>query len=165
VREAYIVAAGRIVDGAGRLDAVEEVERGLAARGVTAEQLVIDPLEAGWDTPVAAGHFRSGCAPIEALAVARRAILAGEARAFVIRGEDLLRTRYRQDKALRSRLMTIYGDACPIPLAYTNLARAFMRRRAMTQDVFLRLAAALYQNYVRTAEAHGWWISPDGSSC
>lgn len=160
MHKACIVAAGRVIDGQGSLQSVEAIERQLIAADVQHVSLTIDPLEAGWDTPVAPGHFRSGCAPIEAIASAQEMIASGQSRAVVIQGRDMLRTDYQHDKALRARRMAIYGEDCSIPQAYTQLAQAFMIRHDISEKTFLELASALYENYVRTASMRGRYIRP-----
>ncbi|MCX5660564.1 MAG: hypothetical protein NTW19_12695 [Planctomycetota bacterium] len=158
--DSVIIAAARVVDGQGSLADVDASWDALRRRGARLVGLTIDPLEAGWDTPVEPGHFRSGCAPIEALARADALIRDGAADAVLIRGEDLLRSRYANDKAQRQRLMTIYGPDCSIPEAYTRLAHAFMRRHCIDAARFKALAAALFDNYARTAQHAGAFTPP-----
>jgi hypothetical protein len=160
VSRCRIVAAGRVVDGEGSLTAVEDRWEELRRHGARLTELIIDPLEAGWTTPLAPNHFRSGCAPIEALAQAIAFIGANQVDAVLIRGEDCLRTRYANDKALRRRLMAIYGEECSIPEAYTQLAYAFMARHDITVDEFRDFAAALFESYRRTAQRHGAYTPP-----
>lgn len=155
----FIVAAAREVDGAGSLAPVEERWKELGEQGRLVE-LTIDPLAAGWDTPVAPNHFRSGCAPIDALAHADRLVRAGGADAVLIRGEDDLRAQYGRDRAALARQMAIYGDECSIPEAYTRLAHAFSRRHGLSTDGFKNLAAALFENYIRTAERSEAYRAP-----
>jgi hypothetical protein len=78
----------------------------------------------------------------------------------VIRGEDALRTRYAGDKALRQKLMAIYGEGCPLPEAYTELARAFMRIHGLDAARFRQLAAKLFENYTRTARRESHYTAP-----
>lgn len=157
--DSYILAAARRVDGQGSLAELEALWSGLRGSARVAE-LVIDPLDAGWDTPVLPDHFRSGCAPIEALAHGDALIRGGHADAVLIRGEDLLRSRYAHDKAMRQRLMAIYGEGCPIPEAYTQLAHAFMQRHDLDATRFSALAEALRENYARTARRSGNYTPP-----
>ena len=144
-----IAGAGRIVDGKGTMDACRRVEHELAANGLKDETLVIDPLRAGWDTPLAAGHYRSGCGPLEALADGCRLVASDPSRYVVISGEDPLRTGYSREE--RHRLMAIYGPDWPLPEAYTALAREFMARHGIAEDEFRLLAELLRENYTRTA--------------
>jgi hypothetical protein len=157
---ARILAWGRVVDGRGDLTGVDAAWSELVRRGARTAELTIDPLHAGWDTPIEPNHFRSGCAPVEALAHADELIRSGRAEAVRIRGEDLLRTRYANDKATRQRLMAIYGDACPLPEAYTILARAFMRLHGIDTKRFRGLAARLFENYTITAKRDGAYTPP-----
>ncbi|MFA9480297.1 hypothetical protein ACERK3_18645 [Phycisphaerales bacterium AB-hyl4] len=155
----YITAAARVVDGQGTLQTVHQQWSHLREQGARRIELVIDPLHTGWDTPVQANHFRSGCGPIEALARADELIRAGRADAVLITGEDNLRSQYAHDKPLRQRLMSIY-DNCPLPQAYTLLARAFMRLHGIGDVRFMQLAHTLYDNYVRTAQRQGRYKPP-----
>jgi hypothetical protein len=70
-------------------------------------RLIIDPLSVPWNDPLEENHFRSGCAPIQALARAREIIQNGIARTVVIEGDDPLKTGYERDE--RHRLMNVYG--------------------------------------------------------
>jgi hypothetical protein len=160
VSRCSIIAAGRVVDGEGSLVAVEDKWEELRRQGARLTELVIDPLEAGWATPPAPNHFRSGCAPIEALAHAGALIGVNQVDAVLIRGEDYLRTRYANDKVLRRRLMAIYGEGCSIPEAYTQLAYAFMARHNVAIDEFREFAAALFENYRRAAQRRGAYTPP-----
>ncbi len=145
----FIVAAAREIDGQGDLSPLLAQWSEYQNRGARLRELAIDPLAAGWDTPVSPDHFRSGCAPIEALARANQLVRNGEAEAVLIRGEDNLRSGY--DRAERASQMKIYG-ATSIPEAYTLLEREFMRIHGLSRDDFRSLADALYQNYLRTAQ-------------
>jgi hypothetical protein len=147
----FIIAAAREVNGNGSLASVNKTWNALQGQGLRLKELVIDPLSAGWDAPIAPDHFRSGCAPVEALAHAERLVRNDQADAILIRGEDLLRSAYAHDKALRQRRMEIYGEDCPLPQAYTLLAHAFMRQHNLTGEDFRQLADALFDNYLRTA--------------
>jgi len=151
----FIIAAARVIDGVGSLAEVDAASDELRRRGARTIELTIDPLAAGWTTPLASNHFRSGCAPIAALAHANELIRTGAADAVLIRGEDRIRSDYAADKPSRERLMNIYGPACSIPHAYTLLARAFMRLHDLDDDRFRALARALFDNYVRTASKRG----------
>lgn len=153
MKRSYIIAAARKVDGRGDLSSTEATWADLQRSGARLAELTIDPLESGWDTPVLPGHFRSGCAPIEALAQADAMVRAGTADAVRIRGCDLLRSRYSGDKATRQRLMSIYE--CSIPEAYNQLAHAFIQRHGFDEARFKTLAAHLHENYIRTARRNG----------
>ncbi|MEO6909289.1 MAG: hypothetical protein ABI210_15515 [Abditibacteriaceae bacterium] len=146
-----IIAAAREVDGKGSLASLHEQWRELQLCGARLTELVIDPLAAGWDTPLSPNHFRSGCAPLEALAYADQLLRAGDADAVLIRGEDNLRSDYANGKSERARQMAIY-DECSIPQAYTLLAREFMRLHDLSDGDFGQLADTLFENYLRTAQ-------------
>jgi hypothetical protein len=126
----------------------------------TTEDLTIDPLSAGWDTPLAENHFRSGCAPISALDHARALISSGARQAVRITGTDPLRSQYENDKAQRNALMAIYGPDSPLPEAYTLLAKAFMALHNIDEETFKDLAVDLYDNYAQTATVEGFYKAP-----
>lgn len=155
----YLLAAGRELDGRGDIGHVLDLERRLAELGVEPRQFVVDPLKAGWHTPIEPDHFRSGNAPMEALAAGLAAVRAGESRAAVVWGEDLLRSEYVGNARGREQAMSIYGD-CTMPEAYTELGYALMRRRGWSVEQFRRLAEAVYSNYLRTVERRGEYKPP-----
>ncbi len=131
----------------------------LAGADTTAD-LTIDPLHAGWATPLEYNHFRSGCAPVTALDHAAKLISSGSHTAVRITGIDPLRSRYEADKNLRNTLMAIYGPECSIPQAYTLLARAFMSLHHIDETAFKHLAELLYENYSQTAKVEGFYTPP-----
>jgi hypothetical protein len=153
MRDAAIVAGDTRIDGRGDLASCLQVEQELARQGHEAVELVVDPLHAGWDTPLEKRHYRSGCGPLEALADGRNLIAAGLCSVVVISGEDLLKTGY--DREERHRLMAIYGPDFPLPQAYTALAYAFLDKIGMSEQEFRRLSALLFENYMRTARRSG----------
>ncbi|MDX1655821.1 MAG: hypothetical protein R3310_11485, partial [Candidatus Competibacteraceae bacterium] len=150
-----ILAAARRVDGQGELKPALTAQARIEAQGLRLTELVIDPLIAGWDCPLAYNHFRSGAAPIEALAEGYRLITENQADAVVIRGEDLLRSAYLGLKDKRRELMNIYGDDCSIPEAYTALTRVWLERQGIGEARFKDLAQRLLDNYTRTALRRG----------
>ncbi|KAB7628274.1 hypothetical protein [Alkalilimnicola sp. S0819] len=155
MKDVYIIAAAREVDGIGDLAPVGALEQALADQGLSIPEFVVDPLKAGWDTTTAPGHFRSGCAPLEALEAAARCIDEGKSTAALVSGEDLLRSEYAGRKAERAQAMAIYGEGCSLPEAYTRLSHAFMARQGWSEAQFLALAEALFENYQRTARRRG----------
>lgn len=145
---AHIVAAGRVINGNGSLSTCNEVESALRLQGVTPRQLIIDPLLTDWHSPLEADHFRSGCAPIEALAQAKHLIESGQELAVVISGTDQLISDYTA--AQRNQLMAIYGPDYPLTLAYNDLALHFSGLWQLSEADFRDLATKLFDNYLRT---------------
>jgi len=141
---ALIVAAAKKVDSVGCQRQCLELERRLAAIGISIRELVIEPLSSDWHSPEPEDHFRSGCAPIEALARARELIRQGEC-AVLIHGEDRLKTGYDRDDRLR--LMAVYGEDYPLTDAYNDLAGTFLRRHRIDEARFREIAQALFENY------------------
>ena len=148
MEQIYIVASGRLVDGSGNMEEVYQVEKTVSNLGVKAVELVVDPLSAGWNTPVMNNHFRTGCAPLEALSNARELIISKKAQAVVISGDEPLKTGY--ERLERHNLMAIYGPDYPLTDAYTDLARAFMAMNQIDEDEFKHLAHLLFKNYLKT---------------
>lgn len=163
MKKSVIIAASRRVDGKGSLTETEEAERSLRERGFDLTKFYIDPLSKGWDTPLEENHFRSGCAPLEALSRACRLLKAGKADAVLISGEDNLKSDYAANKALRNRLMAIYGESYPLTEAYTDLAWEFMKNVGLSQAQFKSLSQKLFENYTRTALREGIYQLPDTS--
>ena len=158
--EALIVTAARRVDGVGSLAAVENALYRLREQGIPVTELEIMPLSHGWNTPLPANGFRSGCGPILALERAMRMLSSRQADAVLIRGDEPLRSAYALNKPQRGQLMAIYGPDCPIPEAYTQLARAYLEHRGLDPVTFKQLAEQLWQNYRRTARDNGLPVDP-----
>ncbi len=141
---AYIIGAAKQQDEVGSLDLVLQLESQLLQQGITPKHLVIEPLTTDWHSPEQEHHYRSGCAPIEALAEAKKLIEQGEA-AVVISGEDHIKTAYSRDSRLSK--MAIYGQSYPLTQAYTDLARAFSEKHTITEQQFKTFSSALFDNY------------------
>ena len=148
MKEAYIIAAARKINGSGDTLEFDEIITRLRNLGEDPVGLIIDPLRVPWNDPLEENHFRSGCAPIQALATAREVVQNGIARAVIIIGDEPLKTGYTRNQ--RRRLMNIYGDDYTLPEAYTDVARAFILENAITETEFKRLAGLLFDNYQRT---------------
>jgi hypothetical protein len=144
---ALIVAAVRTLDKIGSQQHCLDLEARIRARGLTIHELVIEPLSTDWHSPEPEDHFRSGCAPIEALARAK--VLIGQgAQAVLIRGEDLIKSGYSREE--RHRLMAVYGADYPLTQAYTDLAENYLARQNLDAERFRELAQCLFENYSTT---------------
>jgi hypothetical protein len=146
--KSYLIGASSIVDQKGCLSACRSIEDACVKHGFQPVKLSIDPLKKGWNTALQANHFRSGSAPIEALARALELVDTGEAPAVVIAGEDLLKTAYQRDQ--RHQMMSVYGHDYPLTTAYADLAKAFMSQHQISERRFKWTAKLLYQNYEKT---------------
>ncbi len=155
MQKPIIIAAGSIIDGKGSLQPVFEAEEKLSQKNLSIIRLYIDPLAQGWDTPLVKNHFRSGCAPIEALLYASDMIMHGACDAAIIDGTDNLKTTYAGNKDLRQQLMNIYGSTCPLPDAYTRLSYTFIKIIGAGPEAFKKVAEKLYENCRRTAASEG----------
>lgn len=149
MHKAFIIASGGIQDGVGSLEAVHTVREQVTEAGLKLERLVIDPLSAGWDSPVARNHFRTGCGPLEALAYAQTQLREGAFEAVLIEGSDAIKTGYPRKE--RDALMQIYGKNYPLTEAYTDLAKHFCRDEGMNFEQFRELRDAVFENYRRNA--------------
>lgn len=141
---AYIVAAAKQEDGVGTLSNVIQLESNLLTLGITPEHLYIDPLKTDWDAPEKANHFRSGCAPIEALSAAKERIENGACAVFVS-GEDFIKSGYTREERLEK--MAVYGEQNPLTKLYTQLAQNFNKKHGLEADQFKHLASELFENY------------------
>ncbi|MDP7592832.1 MAG: hypothetical protein QF552_09105 [Litorilituus sp.] len=144
IPSAFIIGAAKKQDNEGSLEQVLLLEFQLLQLGVVPKYLVIEPLKADWHSPEKENHFRSGCAPIEALAKAKELIENG-ASAVVISGEDHIKTGYSREERLSK--MAVYGQSYPLTQAYTDLARAFSEHHAITKQQFKKCSSALFENY------------------
>lgn len=149
MHRAFIIASGGCQDGVGSLEALQAAREQVAQAGLKLEHLTIDSLDAGWSTPLAPNHYRSGCGPLEALAYAQTQLREGAFEAVLIEGSDAVKTGYSREE--RDELTHIYGKNYPIPEAYTDLARHFCREEGMSFDQFRRLRDVLFENYRRSA--------------
>ncbi|HPI88997.1 MAG TPA: hypothetical protein PK859_06785 [Spirochaetota bacterium] len=148
-----ILSAARIVDGIGSTDQVNRCRDIIVKKGLRCETLIVDPLSAGWHTPLETNHFRSGCSPISALHAANRMISEGRSDAVLISGTDHLRSGYTREE--RIGLMNIYPGDFSIPEGYTRLARIFMEYNGISEEMFRSLSEKLFANYLRTCEKFG----------
>ncbi len=148
MKEAYIIGAARQINESGDVSQFDEIISTLINLGEKPLGLTIDPLRVPWNDPIEENHFRSGCAPIQALARSREIIQNDIAGAVVIEGNDLLKTGYKREE--RHRLMNIYGDDYTLPEAYNDVAKAFISKNAITEVEFKRLASLLFENYQKT---------------
>lgn len=149
MNQTVIIAAARTIDQQGCLSQCEQLESRLRQLAIPLKKLIIEPLSSDWHSPLADGHFRSGCAPIEALAQADELIQAG-APAVMICGDDPLKSGY--DGHQRRSLMAVYGENYPLTQAYNDLAERFIERQQIGNDTFLQLAQGLFNNYHHTYE-------------
>lgn len=141
---ALIISAAKTIDSQGSQQHCLALEQRIQEKGFDIKQLIIEPLSADWHSPEKDGHFRSGCAPIEALSKAKILIDAG-AEAVVISGEDHIKSGYTRDERLEK--MAVYGTQYPLTEAYNELATHFITRQKSTEDEFRRIAHALFENY------------------
>ena len=144
MNRALIISAAKTLDNIGSMSHCLDLEQRIEALGLPIRALHIDPLRTDWHSAEQADHFRSGCAPIEALARAKQLIEQGLP-AVLICGEDDIKTGYARHQRLQQ--MAVYGDEQPLTEAYTELAHQFLRNHNIDEVHFRELAHALFDNY------------------
>ncbi|MDR9468513.1 hypothetical protein [Marinospirillum sp.] len=150
MHQVFIIGAAGRQDGQGSLAELDKLREQVTEAGLKLERLVIDPLKAGWSSPQARNHFRSGCGPLEALAYAHTQLKEGAFEAVLIEGQDAIKTGYAREE--RDQLMQeVFGPDYPLPEAYTDLARSFCHQQGLSFDDFRKLRDALFANYRRSA--------------
>ena len=120
-----------------RLQAIEQL-------GITPIELTIEPLSSDWHGELSPNNFRSGCAPLMALARAKELIAQGQ-QAVVIRGDEPLKTGYQRQE--RHQLMAVYGADYSIAQLYDSLANQFIKYHDIDKAQFLKLSSALFDNH------------------
>lgn len=150
MHQVFIIGAAGRQDGQGSLAELDKLREQVTEAGLKLERLIIDPLSAGWDTPLKPKHFRSGCGPLEALAYAHTQLKEGAFEAVLIEGQDALRSGYSREE--RQQLMLeVFGPDYPLTEAYTDLARHFCRQQGLSFNDFRQLRDDLFDNYRRSA--------------
>lgn len=133
-------------------------------KNIKSKKLIISPLSLDWNSPLPPNHYRSGCAPLEALSDAIY-LLQEECEVIQISGRDFLRTEYTSED--RRSKMNIYGEDSSLPKLYTELANLFLTKHSLKETDFIEVRDLLYQNYLKTYnEGHPSyktsqkWLSP-----
>ncbi|WP_210395442.1 hypothetical protein [Motiliproteus sediminis] len=141
---ALIISAAKTIDQQGSMSHCLELEHELRRLHIPLHHLTIEPLRADWNAPESVDHFRSGCAPIEALERAHQLIASGTP-AVLISGDDDIRSGYERGERLQR--MAVYGPHYPLTQAYTDLAQRFVELQQGNQTLFKQVAAALFDNH------------------
>ena len=142
-----IASVAKTIDKKGCMQHCLDIEARILATGVDIEHLYIEPLSSDWHSPSKSGHFKSGCAPVEALSQACQLIHDG-AHAVLISGEDDIRSGYLREQ--RKQLMNVYAPDYPLTQAYTDLAKQFMAIHDIDVDLFKKLCHLLFENHKRS---------------
>lgn len=153
MKKTAILATGKIIDGHGSLGAVTSSLAILRRNGFTVKNMILDPLRAGWNTPLEPDHFRSGCSPITALYESNILISNNNFDAVLISGTDHLKSDYTREE--RIDMMNIYPDDFTIPEGYTALAQKFMEYNGIDKQLFRTVSARLFANYLLTYNKYG----------
>ncbi len=128
-------------------DNFKQLEQKIIEQEIEITTLTIDPLSTDWHSELKPNHFRSGCAPIQAIYKAKELISQGQ-HAVVISGEEPLKSGY--DRGQRHKLMAIYNDKKSIADLYNDLAHQFIDHHDSSKEEFLALADHLFQNHTRS---------------
>ena len=127
--------------------------------------LYIDPLSTDWHSPLAIDHFRSGCAPLEALAQALDILQKQNENIVLIKGRDFLKSEYTSNQ--RKESMLIYGEKHSLPEAYTKLTQSYIKEMGFSEEQFFQLRDLLFENYLHTYkkenidyEVSSKWLQP-----
>jgi hypothetical protein len=151
----YILSAEVFSDRAPDFSEVPRQIRQLENHKFLIRRLSIDPLSAGWHNPLEKDHYRSGCAPLEALMAAQKILSDHEETLVVIEGQDFLRSSYATDKTRRQTLMNIYGAQLPLPEAYTQLAETYLKKKQIPLLEFEFISRKFFENYQKSAQKRG----------
>jgi hypothetical protein len=143
----YIIAVQKTIDQISTPNKVDELLVVANNIGLTHKEFIIDPLSAGWNTPLTADHFRSGNSPLEAIEVACQQLRNEVVDIIIVSGEDNLKTGYTSQT--RHEMMEIYPDLTLLE-AYTKLAKAWCQVHKISTDGFIDLSKRLFDNYSKT---------------
>ena len=149
----FILAAERSINESERLDNsfVLSVAHLAKRKNLRIKKLIIDPLAAGWTTPLQEHHFRSGCGPLDAFQEAQILLDHKDCDVVLVEGIDLLKSEGRIE---RQKLMNIYGEIS-IPEAYTELAFCYLDRKGYKVSDFEKFSQVLFENFAGTAQKRG----------
>jgi len=150
MHQVFIIGAAGRQDNQGQLSELKALREQVTEAGLKLERLIIDPLKAGWSSPLPRNHFRSGCGPLEALAYAQTQLKEGAFEAVLIEGQDALKTGYSKEER-EALMLEVFGPDYPLTEAYTDLARSFCHQQGLSFTDFRKLRAALFDNYQRSA--------------
>jgi hypothetical protein len=143
----FIIAADQIINEVGDFSQTNQTLQQAATLKLKTITLTIDPLSAGWHTPIKTNHFRSGNSPIAACEYAKELLDNRLADCVVIEGNDPLKLGY--ERLERQTMMEIYHDSSLIQL-YTQLAESWCIKIGISFDEFTLLAENLFENYYET---------------
>jgi len=165
----YIAAADAVIDGVGSLAPSAAVLAQLRANGGRITQFNLSTCEDGWNTPLPETTLRCACAPMLAIDKAAALFADDQCDAVVVYGKDNLKTKFRNRKDARNRLLEIYGAGKGRILdGYQKLAGEFLAHWQISADDFRRTSEALFDNHQRVwrtahseaATVDDKWLAP-----
>lgn len=143
-----IIAADRIIDGEGHHTRSNELIHRAQKLGLKTASLEIAPLSEPWNKDLSDNCFKSGASAMDALERARSILNSKEASIVIIRGKDYLRSEYSRIE--RENYMNLYdGKYSPLD-GYNELVVPFIQYHGISEEQFLEIRDALFENYSRT---------------
>lgn len=144
-----IGAYGKITDGQGSLQTVHALLDRLKENDLACHSLKIAPLGHDWHLPLPENMIRSACTPMQAVGIARDLFNSGKADALLLEGKDHLATGYTKDERLSK--MKCFKNGETHFEGYVEVARSFAEKQGLTPNDFQQIAAALFDNYLRSS--------------
>ncbi|MCP3923657.1 MAG: hypothetical protein GY714_13840 [Desulfobacterales bacterium] len=155
--DSFIIAADKIVDGIGNTNETDELIERIKTENLNFNELYIDPLETEWHSELEGNHFRSGCAPVEAVIYADKLIKDELYDFIIIKGKDHIKSDYSKEN--RNKKMSIYNES--IPSLYNEIANEFILKENFTETKFKNFAEDLFSNYLKTFKRRHKDYKPD----
>ena len=143
-----ILAADKVVEGAGSHDETDSVRWMLKRSGVKVSELRIAPLKMPWGEPLPEGYLKGACSPLQAILSLKDILSRGETQALVLTGKDRLRSDY--GKSERRRLMEVFEGSRTHLSAFDELTGVFALKNRISEQDFRKMAACLFENYKKT---------------
>jgi hypothetical protein len=146
-----VIAAARIVDGAGSLAETSALEQRIERAGMKAVRVEVAAMRHGWNQPLPDHVIKCACAPLIAIERHRDALTSGALDALIVYGKDHVRSEFEGRTVERNRLFQVYQGKTFLD-GYQRLGELLLARWGIDRASFLRLAEQLYANYARTWE-------------
>lgn len=153
----FLLEGECVVDGVGSFSKTNKIRENLVKSNAKVLEYEIASIKDGWSKPLPKNRLRCACSPMIAILEAQKHFNNRDADALVIHGKDHIKSVFRDKKEERNKLMHIYGENGHILQAYNKLAHEFIKYWNISQEEFLSLSEALFQNHLRV------WLKKDHS--